>query len=187
MASGPGALVSWGTNATGQGSTVLLQNGNQVRFAGVGDDAIFTLSGSYADGRWHHIVVTYAGATNVVSLYYDGALVGSQALAASLNTVVSPAGMLIGHDTSGANQFIGAIDEVAVYTKTLSAAAVASHAALGRQTGLYTPSILPVASSIVLPISGDVFTTEVANLATNQFNLFHVAVVSNRVLLVRGW
>ncbi len=83
---------------------------------------------AYNDGAWHHVVLTRSEST--LTLYVDGSQVASTST--SLGDVdsatVTPA---IGQDDRGAsgyaNYFPGALDEIAVYTGTLSATRIQAH------------------------------------------------------------
>lgn len=74
---------------------------------------------SIAYGEWAHIAGTYDG--NIVRIYVDGALVGSTSLSGPINLGVQP--IVIGaHSSAGdRNFFKGAIDNVMVYNRALTA------------------------------------------------------------------
>ncbi len=90
--------------------------------------------GSYLDGRWHHVVDTYAGGTE--TLYVDGTAKGSQAVSQTgygatsytyflgtgyvINWLGVPAG-------AGWWYFPGSIDQVATYSGALAASRVQAH------------------------------------------------------------
>lgn len=77
-------------------------------------------TGPLALGVWHHLVFTYDGST--MRTYADGAFVGSGASTSDL--VSRGSGLTVG---AGRNPYTGAVDEVAVYDRALSAARVAAH------------------------------------------------------------
>jgi hypothetical protein len=78
------------------------------------------------DGLWHHVVVTWDGAT--VSQYVDAALDGTTPFAGPLNIDPS-APLFIGIDPFG-YQMRGSLDEVAVYDHALTPEQVSAHYAL---------------------------------------------------------
>ena len=92
------------------------------------------------DGQWHHLVATVgAGGTQ---LYVDGAQVAADPTMTRANTRVgagatgcSAAALLdrTSPDAPASLALAGAIDEVAVYPTTLTAAQVAQHFALGHR------------------------------------------------------
>ncbi|MEW5904442.1 MAG: DUF6701 domain-containing protein [Pseudomonadota bacterium] len=73
--------------------------------------------------QWYHVVGTYDGAT--LSLYIDGARVGSVAYAGSVTSNTFP--LYIGANSQQANRFwSGDLDEVKVYSTALTAAQVST-------------------------------------------------------------
>lgn len=89
-----------------------------------GDNRIIAFSGKatstteVADGRWHHVVVTYRGTT--VSIYVDGVREDSQA--ATISHAAAGGGYYMGVQIvsgSGLNYYDGAIDNVALYNRAL--------------------------------------------------------------------
>lgn len=96
------------------------QGGGLVAFLDGSSSGNPTLGSSLNDGTWHHVLAANDGSTT--RLYLDGALVGSYAETlfnlASLNRTV---GIGANHDGTG-NFFTGAIDEVCLWARGLSAA-----------------------------------------------------------------
>jgi hypothetical protein len=77
-----------------------------------------------ADGRWHHLVVTFRkGRRRGVKLYVDG----RRALRARGPAKARRGPVYIGSWRSGARRYVGLVDEVAVYRTVLSARAVRRH------------------------------------------------------------
>jgi hypothetical protein len=72
---------------------------------------------------WHHLVVTYDGAT--LRIYLDGSLSNSRASTTGVTN--TPAGFYIGGDALDEAPLSGSIADVAVYTSALSATQVAAH------------------------------------------------------------
>jgi len=77
-------------------------------------------SASVFDGAWHHVVVTRAG-TNVVT-YLDAAPVDSVALSGTLKASASLT--TLGAIGAGGNRFYGAVDDVLIFNRALTAAEV---------------------------------------------------------------
>jgi Concanavalin A-like lectin/glucanases superfamily/IPT/TIG domain len=107
--------------------------GNQVQVKD-GTDPLLTVTAasSLADGAWHHLVVTYDGATSV-AIYVDGAAVGStQTTTGVLATALDVTGLEVGRDNAVTPVFFnGTLDEAAIYSAALSPARVAAHFAAG--------------------------------------------------------
>ena len=150
-----GKLIGFGDNQTALSSNydrhVYLENNGRLTFGvWAGQQTKITSPLAYNDGKWHHMVATQSSAGMV--LYVDGAVVGTNPLTSAQNF----AGYWkVGGDTPWGSQpyFAGKIDEVAVYSTALSAAAVASHYALGSSGQVLNQA--PTAA----------FTTTTANLA----------------------
>jgi hypothetical protein len=89
----------------------------------------YSQGGTLNDGKWHHLIATYTGsgfATGMV-FYIDGspvtAVVGLDILT---NSVANSSSLMIGYrDLAYPNSFIGSIDDVAVYSRVLTAAEAA--------------------------------------------------------------
>lgn len=86
------------------------------------------------DGKWHHLVGVCDEAGGHVYLYLDGVQVASAGITAGSGLLSSSMPMSIGARESGNNvptsydfQFIGAIDDVAIYNKALSGTQIQSH------------------------------------------------------------
>jgi hypothetical protein len=93
-----------------------------------------------ADGLWHHVTAVFAGGTTA-SLYVDGVLDNTGNFS---RTALTGLPVSIGSDAA-TFFFVGALDEVAIYPRALSASEVAAHYALSTvpeprdlNTGLYT-------------------------------------------------
>jgi hypothetical protein len=77
------------------------------------------------DLLWHHLVVTYDGTT--VRLYKDGVL-GTTTPAAGVTAMTGS--LLLGQFQSAGFEWPGALDEVAIYPRALTAPEIAAHYAL---------------------------------------------------------
>ncbi|MFO0650589.1 MAG: LamG-like jellyroll fold domain-containing protein [Polyangiales bacterium] len=117
-----GAMANWGTTAMSQRFGLIVLP-DTLYFVGESDDTPGLRP--VAEGRWHHVAVTYDGTTVVT--YVDGVL---EAMGAkTLNTVGTQ--LLIGRSILDhypgrpvPEYFDGAIDEVRVYSRALDAASV---------------------------------------------------------------
>ncbi|HIP09606.1 MAG TPA: LamG domain-containing protein [Rhodospirillales bacterium] len=84
-------------------------------------DDIVASTKAISDGKWHHIALTRVRKSGVNTLYFDGvkdaSLVKGLGLPVS-NDVVMTIG---GHPGGAAHAFAGAVDDMAIFTKVLSA------------------------------------------------------------------
>jgi hypothetical protein len=99
--------------------------GDAILVSAYGDDLSFTAPSSIADGLWHHVVVTYSAGS--ATAYLDGVAVGTQSFSRALNTAPTTTGLRLGSTHDGGGAYYGALDEVAVYPKALTAAQVSAH------------------------------------------------------------
>lgn len=109
-------------------------------------DALY-LSNAITDNNWHHIAATWDGTTNSngKKLYLDGKLVAQKASA--VNSIGIPAyNFRIGLDGNGNYPLNGAIDEVKVYNKALTASEIQANYA-----GTTIPSPAPAPTSTPTP------------------------------------
>jgi hypothetical protein len=106
--------------------------------------ANLTTSESMNAGTWYHVVVTYDGAT--ASLYFNGALAGSTPVT-GFYPCVSANAMLFGMrtDMQGGYQYLGGMDELAIYTNALTAAQVLADYNAG--TSVPSPSYTSLVSA----------------------------------------
>ncbi len=95
-----------------------------------GSHNVMSAADAVMSGEWHHVVATYDGALG--RLYLDGRRIGDTAMTGDL---MVDGELLIGHRNAfgmaEARNFVGAIDEVAVYDHALSAGRVARHHTAG--------------------------------------------------------
>lgn len=134
-----GKLIGFGSAQTGTSNSydrhIYMRNDGRLVF-GVYPGQVRTIASSaaYNDGQWHHAVATLG--TGGIALYVDGALVAQDA------STTSGEGFRgfwrVGGDNLGSwpnqpssNWFSGAIDEVAIYDRALSAARIAAHHQVG--------------------------------------------------------
>ena len=135
---GGGKIVGWGNSRNAASATTsndrhLYLSDTGTLYFGVNPStkAVISSPGTYLDGRWHHVAATLG--TTGMRLYVDGSQV-------AFRTDVTTAGTAyngfwrIGYDTvSGWTnaptnpRYTGDLDEVAIFTTTLTAAQIAAH------------------------------------------------------------
>lgn len=102
------------------------------------DHTVGSGEGSIEEGEWHHVVASYDGTRGV--LYLDGRRIGETTLTGALRV---EGDLLIGHRNaygeSEAQSFTGAIDEVAVYARSLSESEVRRHHSAGTEGPIENP------------------------------------------------
>ncbi|WP_395245668.1 PKD domain-containing protein [Agromyces sp. MMS24-K17] len=139
-----GKIVGFGSSATGDSSTydrhVYMNTSGRILF-GVQPNSqqVLQSAKAYNDNQWHHVVATLGG--DGMQLYVDGRRVG-------VNPDVTSARQYWGYwrmggdnTWSGGKNFVGSIDEVAVYPAPLTSGQVLEHyTASGR-----TPAAVPPA------------------------------------------
>jgi fibronectin type 3 domain-containing protein/subtilisin family serine protease len=104
---------------------------------------------SISTGSWHHLAVTRNGAGGQATLYLDGVSYGTQAAAMSPLSI-DPGGLVLGQeqDTVGGGfdttqSFVGAMDEVRLYHRVLTASEISDLAGLGEPELDTTPPVAP--------------------------------------------
>jgi hypothetical protein len=118
----------------------------------------------FADGAWHHVVVSMDRAANSGQMYVDGVASGAAvdlSAAAAINLSGSGLDLLIGKRPTG-NFFAGVLANVSIYTYALSAQQAANLYALRSST------IATVAAATVADSSGNGYTGTVARGVTLQ-------------------
>lgn len=123
-----GTIVSYGTAALGQRMTLWVNAAGNLRVevSGGGLDGNTVLT----DGQWHHVAFTWDPADgntiNTGKLYVNGVAETLTAGAAQAVNTGTAEDLEIGHDWFATRPFVGEIDEVAAFTRALSAAEIAS-------------------------------------------------------------
>lgn len=143
-ASNPAGDMVWlaarSSDNTRQHLHLEVERDGQVKLGFWGDD-LYSPHGAVTLGAWHHVVATYDQPTDTSRLYVNGTEVasGRQGPFTGSDPTITLGGWL--RDASHAWQ--GQLDEVRVYTTTLSADAVQAHYDGGRgQHGAPEPDLL---------------------------------------------
>lgn len=91
-------------------------------FGHYGPSDYVSSAASVALNTWQHVAVVYTLKT--VTIYIDGTLDNSGSI--SLDPATNTGALIIGNDADGASEFFnGAIDDIAIYSRALSAAEIA--------------------------------------------------------------
>lgn len=107
-------------NGSVTGNFLLDMNGATLRFFVASGSLQYAITG-VSTNTWFHVAATYNG--TVTSIYINGVLKNStSAVTGNLVTNTSP--LKIGLDQTGANPFAGAIDDIKIYGRGLSATEV---------------------------------------------------------------
>ncbi len=174
-----GKILGFENTLTGSGSVtdknLFMQNNGKLSFGTAsGGYQIITSPSSYNDGDWHHAVAQIG--PNGRELFVDGASVASSTSTAAQTTDGYwrlGGGNLAnwpGRPTS--DYFAGAIDEAAIYLKTLSSGTVLRHYSLG--LGDTEPPTVP-AGLAATQSGGDVtltWTASTDNVALDRYRVF---------------
>ena len=127
-------IVSYGENSSGKMFNVMIDNG-VPRVEG-GASSLKTTNTGLNDDNWHHIAVTYDSADGTflsdVKIYIDGILSTNEADAGAsfgsetttINTDSTTNFLKIGSEVYASYAFDGAIDDVRIYSKALTASEV---------------------------------------------------------------
>ena len=98
--------------------------GNRFAF-GIGNgDTTYQSASTVTDGQWHHVAATRINATGLMRVYVDG-LQQVQGIGPT-NTRAAPPALRIGSLQSGANFFVGTLDDVRLYNYVLHPSQVAA-------------------------------------------------------------
>lgn len=118
----PGAankvLFVYGSPVTGQARGLWLRDAGTLCFFFRNNppDLYAPIAGGVTPGRWHHVAGTYDGAT--ARLYYDGQLAGQ--IDTKINTTPSGAFHIGANIDEHTRDYLGLMDDVAVYERALS-------------------------------------------------------------------
>jgi hypothetical protein len=125
---GNATIVSYGSNTLGQRLTLWVNAAGNLRVevSGGGLDGNTVLT----DGQWHHVAFTWdptdGNTINTGKLYVDGVAETLTAGGTQAVNTGTAEDLEIGHDWFTTRPFVGEIDEVAAFTRALSAAEIAS-------------------------------------------------------------
>ncbi len=130
-ASGAVWLVRQNPGTDGIGFGILLFNGRPRLTIG---GSFISTSVAINDGNWHHLAVTRNATTGARAMFLDEIpLDGAEAPNGPLGVLGTSEEIYLGLSPNGTVRFEGAIDELAVYDRVLSAAEIARLAAAGGQ------------------------------------------------------
>src|SRR5438132_6522467 len=73
-------------------------------------------------GAWQHVAITWNAATSEVKFYLNGALAQTVINASVVNAPLDSDNLLVGFWLGGGSYFAGAMDELRIYNRVLSAA-----------------------------------------------------------------
>lgn len=118
------------TSGPGNSEIEILSGNLHFKRGGGSNSANIAFSPQF--NRWYHLVATFDDNTDVVNYYLDGAFMGTRATADTFNT---SGGLTIGRSITTRT---GAIDDVRVYNRILSAAEASILYAMGSPTGAVT-------------------------------------------------
>lgn len=121
-------VIDWGTDY--QGYILFVNSTGEIKFdfntTGTSNElTVQTTENTFADGNWHHVVLTYAGTSlaSGVKIYVDGS---NKALTTLLNTLSSDPTyetsfkIGIAKNTTTSRQFNGTIDDVIMCNRVLT-------------------------------------------------------------------
>jgi hypothetical protein len=122
-------------------------------------------AGDFGAGAWTHLVGTYDGAN--WKLYRNGVELASAAAAVGALPVINGDWAIGATGNGWTNSFAGAIDEVAIYDRALSASRIAAHYSLGK-SGSPTLTISRSGSNVTITWSSG--TLQEATSVTGPYN-----------------
>jgi len=115
VATGLRYIAAYGSSSNDKGALIGM-NGTSAIAGSMGTNA--TVTSVWAVNIWHHICITFNGSSSTV-LYIDGT--SRSTTSQTWDTDVSD--LYIGRNSGGtANQWLGAIDDVRIYNRAISAA-----------------------------------------------------------------
>ena len=135
---------SYGGSGNQRAPTLSINPGGDLHweyseFSNTGGDTGITV----ADGKWHHVALTYSG-SNQVKVYLDGSLIVTDAQPAPGDFFDQ---VHIGHYGNYGSSFgNGQVDDFRIYNKALSASEVS---AVYAYTGVVADTVAPVISNVV--------------------------------------
>jgi hypothetical protein len=183
QANGAGILAK-GWNGSGEQFVLECVNDEFCFYIKEGDLELIAAQSTVLDndGLWHHLVGISDQANGLVRLYVDGNLVAAAASqpgkgledpgSSAVQDRVSIGARAASNTASLADQFVGTIDEVALYNYPLNATQVLAHYQAGTNVTIVTitPTIsaAPSGTNLVITYTGTlVFSTNVTEPVTN--------------------
>ena len=125
-------IVAWGPNTAGQKWTFLMNTAGQIRLEITNGFVVGTRAVN--NGQWRHVACTFSG-TNVsdVRLYVDGSPEAVSSITPLAVATTSSSDVKIGSDVQS-RFWLGALDDVRILRRALSAEEVATVAVAGRSS-----------------------------------------------------
>jgi|GEM_PF-794934 len=112
-------------NANSAGYSMQLGSGRWTACIADGDEMpCANFSASPITGRWVHLMAAVDRSAARLNTYVDGTLVTAQVLPTTLGSLSGIKPAAIGADSTGGHPFLGAIDDVRIYSRALTAAEV---------------------------------------------------------------
>ena len=124
-------VISKETNGLNDNYWIALQAGEL--WAGVGG-SFFNAPATFEANTWYHIAVSFDDADNQVSIYVNGELSQEYSTSATISSNTDP--LYIGSNWQGSKFWDGALDDVRIYDRALSASQVAAIALEGGGSGV---------------------------------------------------
>ncbi|MES2706321.1 MAG: LamG domain-containing protein [Verrucomicrobiota bacterium] len=107
-------------------------------------------------GTWNHVVVTWKASTSTATMYVNGQNRRTVTGTYVANDEANAKSLSVGSYDNGQNAYRGSVDEVAIYSTTLTAARVTAHYQAGTsaaQSGGYAAAVLADAPTEYLRLS----------------------------------
>ena len=118
-------IITYGNNAKNEGSFLAMVDGGHLAYGFWENDMIQTTGATATLNEWNHVAFTYDGTTG--KLYMNGELVTTKDFSGT--TVSTSNGLIhLGAIGSPNRSFDGAIDEVAIFNRALSADEIRAYA-----------------------------------------------------------
>jgi LPXTG-motif cell wall-anchored protein len=148
---------------------------NGLRFIPAGYPETHVDAANVITTGWNHVAATYDG--SAATLYVNGVWVGSRAITQTVNDLTTdPISFHIGRRSDGTYPFAGAVDDVRVYNRVLSATEIARLAAWweGRTSSARDMAVtgLPgLYANVTLPAGAPAYPTLNGNAGINALTL----------------
>lgn len=127
-AGGASQYIVGKTTSAGSNGWRLAVQGSQYAFSTSGDGGAQTFASGVTIGKWTHVGAVYIPST-AVELYVDGQLLTRNTGSRSAALVPTPDELRVATKGDDSFPFTGAVDEVRLYDRALSAAEIAARAA----------------------------------------------------------